>query len=323
MLSRVAERMYWFGRYLERVENTARLVNVNANLLLDLPKSVKHIWDSLIHITGSGELFFEKHGKVEERNVIRFILADTNNPGSITYSVRMCRENVRTTREIMPSESWEQINELHLFVKQHVNNAQNREGRHEFLDEIINYCNQINGFLSSNMSHDETFNFIQVGMNLERADMTSRIVDVGCMDLLGHKETIPDAFDNILWMNVLRSLSAYQMYKQHIHDRVNSNDVVSFLIQDEYFPRTVAFALSELNRCISILPRNDHALRQITRMQRIVGELEVEKIIASGKLHETLDDLQIELGKIHELVMHTWFDYLTDSETTQEAQAQS
>ena len=322
MLSRVAERMYWFGRYLERVENTARLVNVNANLLLDLPKSVKHIWSSLIQITGRNDFFFEKHEKAEERNVIRFMIADESNPGSIIYSIRMVRENVRTTREIMPSESWEQINELHLFVKQNVGNALKRDGRHEFLDDIINHCHQINGLLMSNMSHDETYNFIKIGMNLERADMTTRIVDVGCMDLLGHKESIPDAFDNILWMNVLRSLSAYQMYKQHIHDRVNSKDVVSFLIQDKYFPRTVAYALSDLNYCISMLPKNDHPLRQISRLQRIVAELDIEKIFLTG-LHEAIDELQVELARIHELVSHAWFDYLDESEETQQSQSQS
>ncbi len=322
MLSRVAERMYWFGRYLERIENTARMVNVNANLLLDLPKSVKHIWGSLIQITGCNDCFYENHEKAEERNVIRFMLADELNPGSIIYSIRMLRENVRTTREIMPSESWEQINELNLFVKQNVRNALTRDGRHEFLDDIIHHCHQINGLLMSNMSHDETYNFIKIGMNLERADMTTRIVDVGCMDLLGQKENIPEAFESILWMNVLRSLSAYQMYKQHVHDRVNSKDVVSFLLQDENFPRTVAYALSELNHCVNMLPKNDRPLRQISRLQRIMGELDIEKMLASG-LHEAIDELQVELARIHELVSHAWFDYLEDAEETQQVQTQS
>lgn len=321
MLSRVAERMYWFGRYQERIESTARLVNVNANLLLDLPKTVKHIWDSLIHITGNNRDFFDKHGKADERNVIRFLIADDSNAGSIIHSVRMVRENVRTTREILPSECWEQINELYLYIKNNIKTALRRDGRHEFLDDIINHCNQINGFLMSNMSHDETYNFISIGRNIERADMTSRIVDVGCMDLIGQKENIPETFENILWMNVLRSLSAYQMYKQHIHDRVNSQDVVSFLMQDDYFPRSVSYALSELNRCISLLPRNDHALRQITRLQRIIRELDVEKILTNESLHEVIDELQVELAHIHDLLTKTWFDYLSDQGSLEELRA--
>ena len=111
MLSRVAERMYWFGRLNERAENTARLVSVNANLLLDLPKMVKHIWADLINITGGSEFFYKKFTRPDERNVVKFILADETNPASLVCSVKAARENARTTREIIPAEAWEKINE--------------------------------------------------------------------------------------------------------------------------------------------------------------------------------------------------------------------
>lgn len=312
MLSRVAERMYWFGRYLERAENTARLVNVNASLLLDLPRMVRHIWDSLIDICGSSDLFFSRHQKADEKSVIRFLLADESNPGSIIYSVRMVRENVRATREIMPSEAWEQINELYLFVKQHVNSALKGVGRHEFLDDVMRFCHQITGLLFGNMSHGEAYNFTRIGRNLERADMTTRIVDVGCMNLLRRREDIPEAYVNILWMNVLRSLSAYQMYRQHVLDRVNGEDVVAFLMKDQEFPRAVVHCLAELNYCVTQLPRNDHPLRSITHVQRAVAETDVARLLESG-LHEFIDALQIDLAEIHAQVTRTWFGYPLDT----------
>ncbi len=308
MLSRVAERMYWFGRYMERTENTARLINVNANLLLDLPKMIKGLWGGLIDITGTNQEFYEKYENADERNVIRFILADDKNPSSILSAIGMVKENSRITREIMPSEAWEQINELNLYVKQNVTNALKRDGRHEFLDDVIHYCHQITGLLHGNMSHGNAYNFIRIGRNLERADMTTRIADIGSMYLVNQRAEIPETYENILWMNVLRSLSAYQMYRQHVHDRVNAEDVVDFLMRDEEFPRSVSHCLDELNLCVTKLPNSDHALRNITRVQRILNEMDAAKLM-ENRLHEFIDELQINLAEIHDQVAKTWFDY--------------
>lgn len=308
MLSRVAERMYWFGRYMERTENTARLINVNGNLLLDLPRMVKVIWGGLIDITGNNEEFYEKYKHADERNVVRFMLADDKNPGSIYSAITMVRENARITREIMPSEAWEQINELNLYVKQNVNAALKRDGRHEFLDDVIHYCHQITGLLHGNMSHGDAYNFIRIGRNLERADMTTRIADIGCMFLINQNSDIPEPYENILWMNVLRSLSAYQMYRQHVHDRVNSEDVVDFLMRDTEFPRAVAHCLEELNFCVHKLPNNDHALRIITRVQRMINEMD-SAIVMETRLHDFIDELQVNMAEIHTQVSKSWFDY--------------
>ena len=308
MLSRVAERMYWFGRYIERAENTARLINVNANVLLDLPKMTSHIWESLIDISGSNEEFYNKFGKADERNTIKFMIADDSNPGSILMSIRMARENARTTREIIPNESWEAINELYLLTKQQAGTSSKREGRQVLLDNIINRCHQLTGLIANTMSHGEAYKFKRIGANLERADMTTRIIDVGCLNLLSRKEGIPEAFNNILWMNVLRSLSAYQMYKQYVRDRVNGEDVVAFLLQDDEFPRALACCLLEMNQSVQELPKNDLVLRSISRLQRILVELDIEKLF-NARLHEFIDELQVDLAIIHSHVSQTWFDY--------------
>ena len=306
LLSRVAERMYWFGRYCERAENIARLVNVNANLLLDLPSMVKHIWGDTINLTGGADLFYKKYSKADERNAIKFMLADLSNPGSIASSVKFARENARTTREIIPVEAWERINEFHLYVKKNVDKALKREGRHKFLTEVINYCNQMTGLLFGCMSHGEPYNFIRIGRNLERADMTTRIVDVGCINLIQEQPDIPDAYDNTLWMTVLRSLSAYQMYRQNVPDRVNGEDVVDFLLKDGHFPRSVYHCLGELEYCFLELPLHDHPLRSVTHTKRVVNEASISKLLDSG-LHEFIDEIQIDFGEIHSNVAQAWF----------------
>lgn len=320
MLSRVAERMYWFGRYNERAENIARLVTVNANLLLDLPKMVKHIWSDLINITGGSELFYKRFTRPDERNVVKFILADETNSASLVRSVRAARENARTTREIIPAEAWEKINEFHLYVRKNVDKALKRDGRHKFLNDVIMYCQQMTGMVYGNMSHGNAYNFIHIGTNIERADMTTRIVDVGCLNLVQEHADIPDAYDNILWMNVLRSLSAYQMHRQNVLDRITGKDVVEFLLKDREFPRSAAHCMGKLEHSFSKLPHNDPALRSLTHISRIINETDVEKLMATNRLHNFIDKLQVDLADIHTQVAQTWFGYgsaAPDAEQTQ------
>ena len=304
MLSRVAERMYWFGRYVERAENMARLISVNTNLVMDLP-NVKHIWGSMIDISGTAEEFNQRHSRVDERTVIRFLLEDPNS--SLSAAVKRARENARTTREIIPSEAWERVNELHLYVRKNIEKAHKRDNRHRFLTDVVNLCHQLTGLLSGNMSADTAYNFIKIGRNLERADMSTRIVDVGCLNLMKPGESDIKEYENILWMNVLRSLTAYQMYRQHVRDRVNGEDVVDFLLRNERFPRSVAHCLGEVNGCCAQLPRNDTASRAITHAQRVIGSSDVSKLLQTEKLHEFIDEVQLDLADIHTAVHDTWF----------------
>jgi len=308
MLSRVAEQIYWFGRHVERVENTARLINVNANMILDLPKMGRQIWGSLINISGIADAFHDRYMHPDERNVLRYMLIEPDNPVSMIETVKMARENARITREILPIECWEKINGLHLYVKRHADKGIRRDGRHKFLNEVILYCNQITGLLFGGMSHGHAYGFVRIGRNLERADMGTRIIDVGCLNLMRENSDFPDTFDDLLWMNILRSMSAYQMYRQHVKDRVNGEDVVAFLMKDLEFPRSTAHCLAEINSCFSMLPRNDHPLRSITHTQRIVSEVDTGKLMQSG-LHEFIDEIQIDLAELHDHVAHTWFGY--------------
>ncbi|NCC34165.1 MAG: alpha-E domain-containing protein, partial [Chloroflexia bacterium] len=141
MLSRVAERVYWLARYVERVENTARLAKVHTQLMLDLPKSVQMSWFGLVQITGNEDQFSQHYGQVRsEQNCMHFLLADRSNSASLISSLWWARENIRTTRDILPREAWSHINELYLLVKAQQSDFAERKTRNALLSQIIQAC---------------------------------------------------------------------------------------------------------------------------------------------------------------------------------------
>ncbi|MFK7863018.1 MAG: alpha-E domain-containing protein [Pseudohongiellaceae bacterium] len=311
LLSRVAERVYWQARYLERVENTARLLNVFSTLMLDLPPKTKLGWHSLVEITGSSDAFDEKYKQAQERSVMRFLLAEDNG-FSILSMLSMARENARTTREVMPNEAFEQINYLYHYAKEHAVKGEKRGPRHELLEEIITGCQQLSGLMSGTISRDDTYNFLLLGRGIERADMTTRIVDVGSGNLLPGitdektENRVAEPYENIMWMNILRSLSAYQMYRQHVQDIVNAEDVVEFLIKDSDFPRAVVYNLNELKTILKQLPNHGKASSQVNKSLRAVRNGEIEKLLEAG-LFDYIDVMQLEIASIHQKIASTWF----------------
>lgn len=309
MLSRVAEHLYWMARYLERAENTARLITVNANLILDLPKSIRPGWDSLIAITGSRESFFETHNATTESNVIRFLLADNPQGGSILCSLRFARENARTIRDIIPREAWEQINDLYLRAHQQLSDGLSARRRFGYLKEVILGVQQVAGIASGTMSHDAGYEFYRLGCNLERADMTTRIIDVRYQDYEPNSERaeVVKSFENILWMSVLKSLTAYQMYRRHRQAAVNRREVVDFLLLDAAFPRSVRFCVDEMADCLLHLPRSSTSLELLKAVDRLISEC-CPASIEQAALHEFIDELQIRLGALHNAIKSSYFD---------------
>lgn len=324
MLSRVAERIYWLGRYMERSENIARLVNVNSNLLLDLPAGVRVGWGSLIDISGTGSYFERDTQLADEKTVANFILADKKNPASLINSLSFARENARITREIMPMEAWELINDLYHYIRDRADKLTTRRDRSIILLHVISSVQQFTGLLAGCMSQNNASDLIRIGRNLERADMSTRIVDAGLVNLLPHLSAggteVLEPYDNILWMSVLRSLSAYQMYRQHVRDRVNASAVVKFLLQNEEFPRAVARCLKQLEQCLWALPNSENVLSTIVNIQQKLDEADVDELLKSG-LHEYIDELQLEIGTLHTKIAETWFLPVVMAQTQEQKSA--
>ncbi|MBI1423665.1 MAG: alpha-E domain-containing protein [Gammaproteobacteria bacterium] len=306
MLSRVAENIFWMARYIERAENTARLINVNTNLLLDLPKSANVGWLPIIEILGSEQLFNEQYDSADERNVLRFIISDQKNTGSIVSSLASARENARTIRDIIPRETWERINDLFLFAKGNAQSGITRKHRYEFLSKIILGAQTITGQLAGTMLHDVGYDFLKMGRNLERADMTTRIIDVRSGDLLEHEHEALAPYESIQWMSVLKSLTAYQMYRRSVQSRVSRPFVLKFILKDREFPRAVYHTLGEVAACLENLPRNKDIKKQLAELQQYILDAD-PAILKQNELHKFIDEVQLKLIQFSTAVTDTYF----------------
>lgn len=305
MLSRVAERVYWLGRFLERTENTARLILVRHHAVLDLPREVQPGWDLLLQVMGSEQHFAELGATANEKNVISYVFGERDNPSSIISSLTRARENMRTSREILPSETWERINSLYLSVARRSQKDLPRGMRHAVLNNIIQACQQVTGMLSGAMNHDAAYQFVRMGRNLERADMSTRIIDSASAGLMGDIADV-SPFRNVLWISVLQSLSAYQMYRLNVQRNVSPGDVLEFLFQSRVFPRAVAHSLDEIETSMKLLPDHKPALKVATRVQRELGKTDCSAL-AGDSLHEFIDELQIQIEAVHHAIAKTWF----------------
>ncbi|MFZ2169912.1 MAG: alpha-E domain-containing protein [Methylococcaceae bacterium] len=307
MLSRSAERLYWLARYLERTENIARLVSVHMNLLMDLPRSIEMGWQQLIRINASEQEFHENNKVVNERTVTRFLLTDANYPGSLFSTLSAARENIRTSRELLPDEAWEQVNEMYLYTKKNLDSVViNRRSRVLFLNEILKGCQRFTGLLSGYMSHNNPYRFIRLGRNLERADMTSRILDLASLLLSESRSDEIRQYETILWMNLLKSLNALLMYRQQMRSRINGDDVLYFLLLDKNLPRSVGYCIAEISECINKLPNHGEMPKRVVELEKYVQAIDTHQT-TQVQLRGILDDLQNKLGELHGEITENWF----------------
>lgn len=306
MLARVAETLFWMARYLERAENMARLINVNANLLLDIPKKTTLGWEPLIDITGTRDIYLQQNESFDERAVLKYLVSDTSSPVSIVNALSYARENARTIRDVIPREAWEQINALNYFAKDQLASGLSKRGRFGYLKEIILRNQTITGLLAGTMNQDQGYLFIRLGRNLERADMTSRIVDVRTANLLTGENLELRPFENIQWMSVLKSLTAYQMYRQTMQARVQRADVLKFLFKSTKFPRSIYFCVQQLEQCVAQLPNYEAVLRKIHALMRTLQAAELNAY-DQKMLHDFIDQLQIEFNGIHNALADNYF----------------
>jgi uncharacterized alpha-E superfamily protein len=233
------------------------------------------------------------------------VFGERGNPSSIISSLTNARENMRTTREILPSEAWERVNSLYLSVARRSNKDLPRASRHSVLNNIIQSCQQISGLLSGTMNKDAAYQFVELGRNLERADMSTRIIDVASADLMvAGDDALP--FQNVLWVSVLQSLSAYQMYRINVQRNINPADTLEFLLQSKVFPRAVAHCLVEIENSMKRLPHNKDALRNVASLKRKLQRTDC-RTLEGDKLHKFLDLTQQRLGEIDRAIYATWF----------------
>ncbi len=308
MLSRAAENLYWLGRYIERAENVARIIDVNNNLMLDSNvASIDQQWQPLIVTSGDDEDFEKRYKSYSEKNVIKFLTFDEKNPNSIWSCVNSARFNAKCVREAISPEMFNEINELY-----HKLNAMSKiklstEKLKELYEYVIKFSHLIIGLTERTMLQDEGWCFIRLGRMLERADKITRILDVKYFFLLPSVGYVNTPYDDIQWAALLKSASAFEPYRKK-HNTIEYDKIIDFLILEKTFPRSVKYAV---NRAFEVLNQIDEGRgsKSIAKLSNLNQELEVAVVseIRDFGLHEYLDLIQQKLNDIGDEIYKDFF----------------
>lgn len=305
MLSRVAQRLYWLGRYLERAEDTARLTNAYAHLVMDIPQGAGFGWETLVNILDAQPAFARHYRAHNEQNVLKFLIADEDNPSSIRYTIKQARENMRTTRDALPEEVWEHVNELYLYVEERASQSVGRRNRYAFLEQVMTRCQMISGLLESTLPRDHAYRFIHLGRLLERADMTTRVVDVGAA-AISSQQGLEESIEPLLWGSLLKALSALGSYRRQVGPLVEDNAVVEFVFKERSLPRSVMFCLRGIREEIKPLRNAEQAQKVADHARRRVSRLASVRM-PRQRLHVFIDELQLTLNTLNDTITDTWF----------------
>jgi len=317
MLGRVANTIYWMNRYLERAENYARFMDVNYNLSLELPPNEEEQWKPLVIITGDWPLYESLHEKAEKDKVIHFMAFEEQNPNSIYNCIVNARENARAVRTEITKEVWEQINALYYLVK----NGSEKKKRsdadlRQFFTEIKNGCQLLYGMYDATISRNEGWNFAKLGQFLERADKTSRVLDAKYHFLLNSPNQVGSTLDLIQWAALLKSVSAYDMYRKK-YGKLTSSSIAEFLILDRDFPRSILNCLIRAEQSIMTLSGSSSgfsnaAQKQLGALKAQLEYTDIDDIIIQG-IHEYLDGIQQKLNGISTAIYEAFFAIETDN----------
>ena len=311
MLSRVANTIYWMNRYLERAENYARFMDVNYNLSLELPPNEEQQWKPLVMITGDWELYQSLHSKVDKSKIIHFLTFDENNPNSIYNCILNARENARAVRTEITKEVWEHMNSLYYLVKNGQEKKHFKENDlRQFFTEIKNGCQLVYGMYDATISRNEGWDFGKIGQAIERADKTSRVLDTKYHVLLSSPKLIGSSLDLIQWAALLKSVSAYDMYRKK-YGKLTPPDIASFLILDTEFPRSILACLISAEKSLITLSGSsvgfsNTAQKKLGALKSQLEYADIKDIIDKG-MHEYLDEIQRKLNDISSAIYNSFF----------------
>jgi uncharacterized alpha-E superfamily protein len=333
MLSRVADALFWLSRYTERAENNARMADVNLQLMLDAQlvnsQNNQH-WESIIFTLEDNELFKKHYPEMTKDSVVEFVTFDRRNPNSIYSCLALARENARTVREQISVEMWEQINRMFLLFRSGDAKRMFQVSTYDFFKWILEGSQLFQGVTDATMSHDEGWEFIEVGKYLERADRTSRILDIKYHILLPTGEQIGGNVDTIQWMAVLKSCSALEPYRKHYRGQVAPWKVVEFLVKNLTFPRSVIFCVNSVDESLHKITGDDRGdFNYRVEAERLSGKLladlsyiTIEEVFQFG-LHQYLDRMQLRLIEISKAIYAEFCEWLdVDENVTSQVQEQ-
>ncbi len=313
MLSRVAESIYWMSRQVERAENLARFIEVTLHMTLDQPEHMIDPWEPLVQVTGENEWFEAKYGKATVQNVVQFLAFDREYHNSMISCLHTARENARSVREALSSEAFEQLNDFYHFVRD-TSADQLTDPTADFFDQVRSQAMMWAGVLDNTMPHNTTWHFMNVGRLLERADKTSRILDVKYFNLLPRVEDVGTAIDDLQWSTLLLAISGFEAYRRE-HHLMDVEKIVQFFIFHRTFPRSIYSCVAGADWSIREIEQESGgetsgiATEQLAVLRHRLKNTNVKEVIAGG-MHQFVDRLQIELNQIGDALGRDYF-YVT------------
>jgi uncharacterized alpha-E superfamily protein len=324
MLSRVADSLYWINRYVERAENLSRFVEVSEAMALDCPPGSAEPWQPLIDASGDRDLFdqlYPSGGGPDQ--VVEFLVKAEDNPSSIVNCIALARENARQIRDVITTEMWEQINDLYWTLLE--SDSFWHQPPQEQLREIRRGCQLFYGITDATLSRDLSWQFSRLGRLIERADKTTRILDVKYFLLLPSPEEVGGVLDELQWISLLRSAGAYQMFRQSQQGVITPRAVAAFLLLDRNFPRSVRYCLERIDETLQVVAAGAAAgkpdpLECLSGLTRARWSYTGIDELVTGGLHESIDALQQDLNNLHELI-HARYFVLPSLATAEEAAA--
>ncbi|MEM8915206.1 MAG: alpha-E domain-containing protein [Pseudomonadota bacterium] len=312
LLSRYAEAAFWLGRYVERAENLARILDVNETFAHDDDEAAS--WTSIVELNADSDRFSPPSDDNLAEAVIRFYTLDSTNETSIIWSIKAARENARTVRPLISTEMWSQINRFHNRLIGMTWAEVSLPKLNEFCGWIKESCQTHTGIVEGTFYRDQGWLFYHMGRSIERADQTTRLVDVKYHILLPSPMDVGSHVDASQWNAVLRSAAGYHAFRRR-HPRGMAPDrVVDFLLFDPFFPRSASTCLKQVAQLLTMLQTRyrlrggNAALEHVDELQSLMADHTIDDAISLG-LHEFIDRLQSELGIVTGRISQAFFGY--------------
>ena len=303
MLSRSAKHLYWLSRYVERTENIARMIDVNLELILDFPDDHSLNWKPLIDTLDINDLFESKYKNYNETNVLNFLFEDKKNSSSLKNCLVMSKYNIETIKDDLPKSANISLNHLYEHIIDNKISKVHKRKKLQYITNIVSMTQNFFGAINDNLSRGYEFEFIRLGRFVERTDMISRIIDCLCVSK-SSKQT--HDFSTMEWISMLTTLSAQDAFRKEAKGEANRGEVITFLLKNDSFPRSVFRSLITIELCLQNLPRNKKLLQMISRL---ISSSERSKLynFDDKRLHLYLDNLQKNVSSIDSKIHNIYF----------------
>ncbi|MBF9049618.1 hypothetical protein GTA62_00705 [Roseobacter sp. HKCCD9010] len=301
MLGKTAGGLFWMFRYLERSENTARLLEAGFRIALTRPDGADDEWASILQTAGVTDLYGSRHDGIDAARVIDFLLRDTANPSSVLSAISAARQNARLVRTAITREVWEAVNDTYMTLKQTLSRPVAPRNLPAILGMVRQHSALVRGAMHGTMLRNDVFDFCRIGTFLERADNTARILDVKYYVLLPSISQIGSSLDNVQWETILRSVAGQRAYRWISGGESSPIGIANFLIFDGRMPRSLRFTVGKLTNNLSYLEReygDRHLCQDLAdQLAAQLTTTTIEQVFDDG-LHEFIIEFLRDLGQL-------------------------